>query len=231
MKPSSPFGPDKLYRGQWLMSNIIPIHKRFRGFLPVVVDVETSGLNAQTDALLEIAVVMLSLDNQGRWVRDDTHHEHVNPFPGANIDPEAMRINGINIEHPFRYAVDEGEALENIFRPVRERLKKTQCQRAVLVGHNAWFDLWFLQAAATRSDAKKNPFHRFTSFDTATLGGLVYGQTVLAKACASAKIAFNQNEAHSAIYDAEKTADLFCEMVNRWDSLEALALNIPPTSS
>jgi ribonuclease T len=84
------------------------------------------------------------------------------------------------------------------------------------VAHNASFDQGFLNQAARRSNLKRNPFHPFSSFDTASLAGLVYGQTVLARACAAAGIAFNNQEAHSAIYDCEKTAEVFCDMVNRW---------------
>lgn len=190
------------------------LSKRFRGFLPVVVDLETSGINPLTDAVLEIAMVFVELDSNGQWVRGTTLHEHVNPFPGAHINPEAMRINQIKIEHPFRFAVDESIALQNLFDLVQSQLKRFRCQRAVLVGHNAWFDLLFLKSACDRAGLKKMPFHKFTAFDTATLGGLFYGQTVLAKACSSAGLPFNPDEAHSAIYDAEKTADLFCRMLN-----------------
>ncbi|MGW8228635.1 MAG: ribonuclease T, partial [Gammaproteobacteria bacterium] len=44
-----------------------------------------------------------------------------------------------------------------------------------------------------------------------------YGQTVLARAVQAAGIQWNQKEAHSAVYDAERTAELFCRIVNTWD--------------
>jgi ribonuclease T len=100
---------------------------------------------------------------------------------------------------------------------VRRALKTTGCTRAVLVGHNPSFDLGFLYAAVRRSGVKRNPFHPFTAFDTATLGGLAFGQTVLAKAVQAAGFSWDEAEAHSAIYDAERTADLFCAIVNLWD--------------
>ena len=47
--------------------------QRFRGYFPVVIDVETAGFNAQTDALLEIAATTLSLDeNSGQFSLDKT---------------------------------------------------------------------------------------------------------------------------------------------------------------
>ena len=101
-------------------------------------------------------------------------------------------------------------------RVLRKEIRDQNCTRAILVGHNAHFDAGFINAAVERCGIKRNPFHPFSFFDTATLSGLAYGQTVLAKACAEAGIAFDNNEAHSAAYDAERTAELFCEIVNRW---------------
>lgn len=188
---------------------------RFRGLLPVVVDVETSGLNPTTDALLEIAAVSINMDNQGKLFPDKTFAYHVEPFLGARFDSEALEVTGIDPGYPLRYAVPEQQVLHNIFTTINELLIQTKCRRAVLVGHNAWFDLAFIQAAVKRCHFKATPFHSFTSFDTATLAGVTLGETVLAKALRKAKIPFDVEKAHSAIYDAEKTAELFCYMVNR----------------
>jgi len=192
---------------------------RFRGYLPVVVDIETAGLNPQTDAVLEIAAITLKMDEKVKLYRDQLFHCHVLPFEGANLDEDALKINGIDPGHPFRDALSEKDALNNIFNPIFQEIEQQKCQRAVLVGHNAWFDLHFLQAAVKRVGDIKNPFHSFTSFDTATLSSIMLGHNVLAVACEKAGIPFNTNEAHSAIYDAEKTADLFCYLVNRWQTL------------
>lgn len=196
-----------------------PIASRFRGFLPVVVDVETGGFNASTDALLEIAAVLLDVDDAGNWYCLETHACHVQPFPGANLEPAALEFNRIDPDHPLRFAVPEREALESIFNPVRRAVKTHGCTRAVLVGHNPSFDLGFVNAAAERTKFKRNPFHPFSTFDTATLGGLAYGQTVLSRAVEAAGIDWDSRDAHSAIYDAEKTAELFCAIVNRWNAL------------
>ena len=196
-----------------------PISRRFRGFLPVVVDVETGGFNPGTDALLEIAVVLLDRDEGGRWSRRESRSCHVEPFPGANIDPKALEFNGIIPDHPLRAAKTEREALRHVCEPIRDQLRETGCTRAVLVGHNPAFDLSFVRAAARRANYRRNPFHAFTVFDTATLGGLAYGQTVLAKMAAAAGLGWDAVEAHSAIYDAEMTAEIFCRIVNRWDEL------------
>lgn len=196
------------------------VSRRFRGFLPVVVDVETGGFDPERDALLEVAAVLLDLDEKtGAWTRAETRSCHVEPFAGANIDPKALEFNGIVPDHPLRAAKPESEALKHVFDPVRARVRETGCTRAVLVGHNPSFDLAFVHAAAKRANYRRNPFHLFTVFDTATLAGLAYGQTVLARAVQAAGLEWDGREAHSAIYDAEMTAELFCRIVNRWDAL------------
>lgn len=193
------------------------IRERFRGFLPVIIDVETAGFNAETDALLEIAAVLLAFDGSTGWRRDRTVAHHVKPFAGANLDPRALEFNKIDPYHPFRLAVDEAEALESVFDAVRSDIKRHNCTRAVLVGHNPAFDLAFVKAASERARIKQFPFHQFSTFDTAALAGVALGQTVLARAVRAAGFAWDAEAAHSAIYDAERTADLFCDIVNRWD--------------
>lgn len=192
------------------------IANRFRGFLPVVVDVETGGFDADRDALLEIAAVTLKMDDSGSLHLAETHSCHVEPFPDANMDPKALAFTGIDPHHPFRDALPEREALRHISNPIRKAVKASGCNRAILVGHNAFFDLGFINAAVKRSGFKRSPFHPFSTFDTVSLSGLAYGQTVLAKAVAAAGIEWDNSEAHSAIYDAEKTAELFCTIVNQW---------------
>jgi ribonuclease T len=196
-----------------------PMAERFRGFLPVVVDVETGGFNARTDALLQIAAVTIRIDDTGELHRDETFSYHVKPFPGANMDPKSLEVTGINPYHPLRPALDEKEALNRIFTPIRHAVKMYGCTRAILVGHNAFFDLSFLNAAVERTGIKRNPFHPFSSFDTVSLAGLAFGQTVLARAVQAAGLSWEDDRAHSATYDAERTADLFCTVVNRWRAM------------
>ncbi|KUJ74749.1 ribonuclease T [Thiomicrospira sp. XS5] len=203
------------------MNNVIHIKDRFRGFLPVVVDVETAGFDPQENALIEIAVVTLKMNADGHLERDQTVQANVLPFKGSKLDPSALKFIGVeDPTHPFRMAVSEKDALEKCFQPIRQRLKETACSRAILVGHNAFFDLSFVKAAAERCKVK-SPFHEFSTFDTVSLAGLAYGQTVLAKAVKMAEIDWDNSKAHSAEYDTIKTADLFCKIVNQWP------LNLP----
>ena len=201
-----------------------PFHSmasRFRGFLPVVVDVETGGFDWNRHALLEIAVAPLDLDANGQLVVGEVTSSHVIPATGTEIDPKSPEVTGIDIDNPLRGALHERAALDAVFAPVREAVKKHGCQRAILVGHNAHFDLNFLNAAVARCGHKRNPFHPFSVFDTVTLAGVAYGQTVLARAAQAAGLDWDGSYAHSAVYDTERTAQLFCRIVNAWNANRA----------
>jgi len=196
------------------------IAQRFRRFLPVVVDVETAGFDPQRHALLEIAAIIIRMTGDGFLVPGPTLSCHVLPFIGAELDPRALAFNQIDPDHPFRDAVPEQQALTAILSPIRKAVKTTGCNRAILVGHNASFDLSFVKAAVERTGFKRNPFHSFSVLDTVSLAGLVFGQTVLARAAQEAGLGWDDREAHSAVYDAEQTARLFCWIVNRWRELD-----------
>ncbi len=205
------------------MAEPYEMRDRFRGFLPVVIDCETGGFNPATDALLEIAGVLLKLEADGRLVRSETWRYHVQPFPGGRLDPASLAVNGIDPHHPLRPALPERDALGKLFKEVRTAVKETGCTRAILVGHNAAFDLAFLNAAVGRAAIKRNPFHPFSCFDTATLAGVAYGQTVLSRAAIAAGLTWERASAHSARYDAEQTADLFCDVCNQFQPIFAAA--------
>lgn len=196
-----------------------PMAHRFRGYLPVVIDIETAGFNAQTDAMLEIAVTLLDMDEDGTITIKETHAYDVNPFEGANLEQAALDFTGIDPSDPLRAGQDEKEVLGDLFRLIRKEIKQNHCKRAIVVAHNANFDHQFLNAAVERTQIKRNPFHPFSSMDTATLAGFAYGHTVLAQACRIGNIDFDNSAAHSAAYDAEVTAQLFCQIVNQWRDL------------
>lgn len=198
------------------------IADRFRGFLPVVLDLETGGFNPGTDAVLEVAICVLQMDDFGRLRRAETISVDVKPFEGSMINPRSLEFTGIDLDDPERNPLVEKEALHQICRPVRKEVRATGCQRAIMVAHNPIFDLGFVNAMIERAAYKRSPFHPFSSFDTATIGGLVFGQTVLSRAVQAAGLEWNEANAHSAAYDAEKTADLFCSAVNRWKILTGM---------
>ncbi len=200
----------------------IPLAQRFRGYLPIIVDIETAGFNSKKNALLEIAAVIVELNSDNDLAITERYTTHVIPFKNSELDPAALKFNGIDPYHPFRMAIDEKDALDMLFKPIKQAVKRNDCTRAILVGHNPAFDIAFLNAAILRTQIKRSPFHPFSTFDTATLGGLAYKQTVLAKIAQTAGLEWDNEKAHSALYDAEKTAELFCLIVNRWNRLELL---------
>ena len=93
------------------------------------------------------------------------------PSRAARLDPASLSVTGIDPHHPLRPALPERDALQRVFREIRHAVRDYGCRRAILVGHNAAFDLGFLNAAVARADVKRNPFHPFSCFDTATLAG------------------------------------------------------------
>ena len=190
------------------------LRDRIRGYLPVVIDVETGGFDQRRDALLEICAVIIGFDDSAKFFNKEIMHFHIEPFPGANIDSSAIEFNGIDVDNPFRLAVGEQEALSEIFESVNNEIESENCSRAILVGHNAFFDLGFIKSATERVKLK-SPFHKFSTIDTVSLSALCYGETVLAKAAIKAKIDWDDSEAHSALYDTQKTAELFCHIFNQ----------------
>ena len=196
-----------------------PMAYRFRGYLPVVIDIETAGFNNKTDAMLEVAASFLDMDEAGTLRIKETVSFNIEPFEGANLEKAALDFTGIDPFDPMRGAEDEEEVLKELFKLIRTEVKYYQCKRAIVVAHNAHFDHGFLNAAVERHTVKRNPFHPFSSMDTASLAGVAYGHTVLAQACKLAKIPYNSKEAHSAAYDTEVTAKLFCQIVNKWRDL------------
>lgn len=192
----------------------LDLSKRFRGFYPVVIDIETAGFDYKKDAVLELAAVTITRDEENNFIPGESFNYHIEPFKSAHLDPKALEFTGIDPYHPFRFAKTEEETLKDLFKHIQTNKKLHHCKRAVMVAHNAAFDMGFLQAMINRCEIKKHPFHAFTTFDTATLAAAAYGQTVLAKAMEKAGIEFDEKEAHSALYDAEKTAELYCKILN-----------------
>lgn len=204
------------------MTDTLTIAQRFRNYLPVVVDVETAGFNAKSDALLEIACIPILMDDNGKFYAGEAVNAHLEPFDGANLEKRALEFTGINPDSPFRKAISEDEktAMKRIFKHLKTVRQDAKCTKCILVGHNAHFDLGFLNAIIERTHTKnQNPFHQFSVLDTVSLSALAFGQTVLARACQCAGIEFSGSDAHSALYDTQKTAELFCYILNHYPML------------
>ncbi|MEM7220959.1 MAG: exonuclease domain-containing protein [Pseudomonadota bacterium] len=186
---------------------------RFRGFLPIVVDIETGGFSPNEHAILELAAVFLRLDDDGVKIAGSWQRP-VAPRAGSRVEEASLKVTGID---PTRPAPSEEEAIRELIEVVRRVQRDADCQRSLMVAHNAAFDMGFFNAAVERAGIKRNPFHPFTFIDTASLAAVAVGHTVLRESCVRAGIAFESERAHGALYDAERTAELFCWIVNRWD--------------
>tara|TARA_B100000287_G_scaffold434112_1_gene497646 strand:+ start:1158 stop:1763 length:606 start_codon:yes stop_codon:yes gene_type:complete len=194
---------------------------RFRKFLPVVVDLETGGFDPKKNAILEIAIQLIDEDNS-KLILGDSHRYHINPFNGLIVNKDALEFLKLDLNHPLRIAIQEEDALKEAFKLINKQRSKYECSRAILVGHNAFFDHSFLLEACLRNNIKKSPFHPFSIIDTVSLGALATKQTVLAKICKELDIIYENEEAHSAAYDAMVTAQVFCKIVNNYDNLISL---------
>ena len=186
---------------------------RFRGYYPVVVDLETGGFNPNNNAILEIAITLIEEEN-GNLIPGITERFHIEPFAGLEVEKESLEFTKIKLDHPLRQAVSEEDALKSLFKTINKNKTKYQCSRAILVGHNAHFDLSFLNASIERNKIKKSPFHPFSVIDTVSLGVAVTQQTVLARVCKELKIEYSNDDAHSAAYDSDVTAKVFCKILN-----------------
>ncbi|MDD6319227.1 MAG: exonuclease domain-containing protein [Succinatimonas hippei] len=206
---------DKSERGE--LPRACDISKRFRGFLPVVVDVETAGFDPEKNALLEVAAMPLALNDKGIMVPGEIFSANIRPFEGSVLVEENLKFLGIDPYAADRNIQDEKESITALFRFVHRAVKAAHCKKALLTGHNGSFDLGFVNAAGRRAGLeKKNPFHPFTVLDTSTVGALVFGHTVLAKACMGAHINYEGKNAHGAAYDTKVEAELFCAAYNRF---------------
>ena len=192
------------------------LKERFRKFLPVVVDLETGGFDSKKNAILEIAIQLID-EKDSMLVLGNSHRFHIEPFEGLIVEDEALEFLKLNLNHPLRLAVDEKFALQEIFKIINKQRSKFECSRAILVGHNAFFDHSFLLEACDRNSIKKSPFHPFSLIDTVSLGVLATKQTVLARICKELDISYDNDEAHSAAYDAMVTAKVFCKIINDFD--------------
>ncbi len=193
------------------------LKNRFRKYLPVVVDIETGGFDPELNAILEIAITLIE-EQDNKFVVGETYRHHINPFENSIIEKESLDFTKIKLDHPLRNAIDEKDAIKDIFKIINKIKNKYECSRAILVGHNAHFDMSFLDAAVKRNNIKKTPFHKFSVIDTVSLGVLATGQTVLARICDQLGIDYDNDQAHSAAYDTLVTAKVFCAIFNSYDN-------------
>lgn len=183
------------------------LKKHCRGFIPIAIDLETSGSDPNKHGILEIAAIFPSFSEEGIQIHE-VFHRHVYLEDGDLIDPAATLIHRIPIEHPFRYAISVEQMLQEFSEMVRMHCDRWCARRGIMVGHNPAFDMSFLNKACEKYGIDMN-LHLYTFIDTASMGLMRHRETVLAKLCYREGLGFSQNDAHSALYDAHMTARLF----------------------
>ncbi len=102
--------------------------RRFRGFLPVVIDVETGGFNSRTDALLEIAAVFIDIDASGTLSRGCHPQLPCAAVSGCATGPGLAERHRHRSLSSVAAALPEREAIQRIFREVRHQLKAYDCR-------------------------------------------------------------------------------------------------------
>lgn len=103
----------------------------------VCVDTETTGLDPTRHAIIEIAAsIVVQGEVAAEW------STLVFPRVGCDVDPDAMTVNGIDLNN-FTIGLSADYAISEFLRV---------CQqfegRFIWLGHNAWFDLRFVYHAA-----------------------------------------------------------------------------------
>lgn len=164
----------------------------------VVVDIETTGLNPRTDKITEIAACKVV---KGEIV--DQFSALVNPE--INISQDIAELTGITNE-----MVKDAEKIDSVFDKFLDFMDD-----AIIVAHNASFDISFLKEAAKRLNTEFNP----TTVDTLALSrGLMPNllKYKLDVVCNELNIELKKH--HRASADAEATAMIFiklCEMLKK----------------
>lgn len=110
----------------------------------LIVDTETGGRDPQRHALLEVAALVVDgeLQELGRF------HSLVIPWPGLVIEPESLKLTGVDLQEVGRQGLAEGEALRRLLAFAAEYADGDGMP--TLSGWNVAFDEGFLRAAAAR---------------------------------------------------------------------------------
>ena len=163
----------------------------------VVFDTETTGLEPARDELVQIAAVRVV---NGRMVAGEAIDTLVNP--GRSIPHQASRVHGIT----------DAQVADAPAIPDGVRRLHGFAQDAVLVAHNAPFDLVFLK----RQEAAIGARFDHPVVDTVLLSAVLFGTNEthsLDAVCDRLGIEIPAERRHTALGDAEATAAALCTMI------------------
>ncbi|MDO5642229.1 MAG: exonuclease domain-containing protein [Paracoccus sp. (in: a-proteobacteria)] len=172
-----------------------PDTRPLRALTCVVFDTETTGL-ALSDRIVQIAGLRIA----GGKLTGEQFDMLVNP--GRPIPPAATRIHGIT-DAMVRDAPDLTEVLRGFHH---------FADGAVLIAHNAPFDMGLLRAA----EAETGQHFPNRVMDTVLLSAMLWGQAAhhgLDAICARLDITIPEGLRHTAMGDAEATAQAYLRML------------------
>ena len=90
------------------------LSERFRGYLPVVLDLETGGFDHQVNPILELACCFVQMQDDRLSIKGQESW-NVQPVDGMVVEPASLKVTGIDLDDPHRDAMDEASVLKDFF--------------------------------------------------------------------------------------------------------------------
>lgn len=145
------------------MNELRGIFKKYAAV--VFFDTETTGLDADTCQIIELAAIRIEQNDKGLLRVADTADMFVKLPEGQRLPEKITELTGITDKLLAAEGVTEGEAAATFARIINGNKG-----RVLLVAHNAQFDLLFVEAMATRSTVLSvGLLHRADYLDSLTV--------------------------------------------------------------
>jgi DNA polymerase III subunit epsilon len=164
----------------------------------IIFDTETTGLDNRLDRIIEIGCIEL----MDHFPTGRTYHVYINA-DGKTVHPDALAVHGIT---------DEFLADKPLFRDICEDLNAF-FEGAVLIAHNATFDIGFINSEFERLGMA--PIERDRVLDTLVMARRRHpmGPNSLDALCRRYGIDNSHRTKHGALLDAELLAEVYIEMI------------------
>lgn len=175
-------------------------HRKLEDAEYVIFDLETTGLSNRLDEIIEFGAVKM----KDREVID---RKQLFVNPKRSIPAHISSLTHIN-----QSDVDAAKPIEDVFDDLKQWIGD-----AVLVAHNATFDVGFMNAAARKLGKPEfsNPV-----IDTLPLAHAMLDlkRYRLGNVCRHYGVKYDGEGAHRADYDAEVLSQVLCHMLNAYKS-------------
>lgn len=174
-------------------------------------DVESGGLDDSKHSLLRIGLVIwkngIILDKLEIFIKSDNYC----------YDEESMKINKIDLNWLTINGISEQQAIEEINSFVNKYFPNS---KALLGGHNIYFDIAFLKRLYRENSISFSSYFEHRTIDTCSIMKYLYFCDKLPKqvqsltsACKYFNFEIDDNERHGALYDAEITSEVFTKLL------------------